>query len=227
MGRETRANTVNKEEEQQMKTLIAIPCMDMVHTAFLNSLLKMHADPTCVFAITQATLIYDARNRLYERAMEDGCDYIMFLDSDMTFEPDILERLTADMLLGYEFVTGIYFKRKNPITPTIYSRVDYVTKDGMIWPEADAMMEYPKDQVFEIAACGFGGCMMKTDLIHRVRERFGPPFSPMIGFGEDLSFCKRATEIGAKLFCDSKIKLGHVMQSVMTEEVYEAGHIQK
>lgn len=206
-----------------MKTMVALPCMDMVHTAFLNSLLKLQLDPTSVVSITQGTLIYDARNRLFERAMNENCDRILFLDSDMVFDPDLLIRLNADME-EREFVSGIYFKRKVPIAPVIYSSLDYeIKEDGLTYPKAEIMVDYPRDQIFEVAGAGFGGVLIKTDLIRRVYERFGPPFSPMIGFGEDLSFCKRATAIGAKLWCDSRIKLGHVMQTIVDEQVYAAG----
>ena len=60
--------------------------------------------------------------------------------------------------------------------------------------------------------------MMTVDLLRRVMDALGQPFSPVAGFGEDLAFCLRAKEVGAKLWCDSSIKLGHVGLTVYTEE---------
>ena len=42
----------------------------------------------------------------------------------------------------------------------------------------------------------------------------------MLGFGEDLSFCGRASEVGAELWCDSTIKMGHVGLGTITEDIY-------
>ena len=39
----------------------------------------------------------------------------------------------------------------------------------------------------------------------------------LLGFGEDLSFCIRAQELGRKIYCDSRIKMGHVGLRVFEE----------
>lgn len=56
------------------KTLICIPCMDMVHTAFMQSLLglKIVGEASC--SIKTSSLIYDARNGLTKEAVEGGYD---------------------------------------------------------------------------------------------------------------------------------------------------------
>lgn len=211
-----------------MKTLVAMPCMYKVDIPFFRSVLNLRLGENIDFAITEATLIYDARNLLAKKAVEGGYDRVLFLDSDHEFEPDLFERLSADMDTGLEFVTGLYFTRKKPITPVIYSLLDYQPAEGQgLMPVAKAIMDYPKDSLFEIAGSGFGGCLVDVGLIRKVMSRFGMPFSPMPGFGEDLSFCIRATQTGAKLWCDSSIKLGHIMTTMMTEEVYEHGRVQE
>lgn len=84
---------------------------------------------------------------------------------------------------------------------------------GEQWPTPyrTPIAEIP-DEPFEIAGCGFGAVMMTVDLLRTVKEQFGLPFSPAAGFGEDLSFCLRVTETGAKILCDPSITLGHVGQ---------------
>ena len=62
--------------------------------------------------------------------------------------------------------------------------------------------------------------MMTTDLIKRVADRFGLPFAPMLGFGEDLSFCGRVSQVGGEMWVDSTIKMGHVGLGTITEDVY-------
>lgn len=205
-----------------MKTLIALPCMDMVHTIFLKSLLGMDRVGQCGFAFSCSSLIYDARNQLAKQAVTEGYDRVLWLDSDMDFQPDLLKQLSADMDEGREFVTGLYFKRKAPVKPVIYKSLGFYKDEGVegVTPVAVPYEDYPQDSIFPIAACGFGGCLVSVDLIKRVGDKFGLPFSPVMGFGEDLSFCTRVSELGVEMYCDSRVKMGHVGFGTITEETY-------
>lgn len=205
-----------------MKTLIAIPCMDMVHTVFMKSLMGMNRVGQTGFAFSCSSLVYDARNTLAKQAVTEGYDRVLWLDSDMDFEPDLLQKLSEDMDEGRELVSGLYFKRKAPVKPVIYKNLGYYKNEDEsgVTPVAVSYEDYPRDSVFPIAACGFGGVLVTTDLIKRVGDKFGLPFSPIMGFGEDLSFCSRVTELGVEMFCDSRVKMGHVGLGTITEEVY-------
>lgn len=204
-----------------MKYLIAIPCMDMVHTEFMRSLLQLKKVGDCKYTLSQSSLIYDARNTLAKRAVTEGYDRVLWLDSDMSFEPDLMERLAARLDEGKEMVTGLYFTRKAPIRPVIYKECGYFTmEDNSVKPVAIWYDDYPRDDIFQVQACGFGAVMMTTDLIKKVGEKFGMPFAPMLGFGEDLSFCGRVQEVGSTMWADSTIKLGHVGLGTITESVF-------
>lgn len=204
-----------------MKYLIAIPAMDMVHTEFMRCLLQLRKVGECKYVISQSSLIYDARNTLAKRAVTDGFDRVLWLDSDMSFEPDLMERLAARLDEGKEMVTGLYFTRKAPIRPVLYKECGYFEiEDGSIKPLALWYDEYPRDDLFKVMGCGFGAVMMTTDLIRKVADKFGMPFAPMLGFGEDLSFCGRVQEVGGEMWADSTIKLGHVGLGTITESVF-------
>lgn len=205
-----------------MKTLIAIPCMDMVHTVFMKSLLGLEAAGDTKFGISCSSLVYDARNTLAKQAMDEGFDRILWLDSDMDFDPDLLKRLSADLDEGRELVSGLYFKRKAPVKPIIYKELGYWHSEAQnsVSPIAICYEDYPRDSIFKIAGCGFGGVLMSVDLVKRVADKFGLPFSPMIGFGEDLTFCSHVTQIGVEMFCDSRVKMGHVGLGTITENTY-------
>ena len=47
-----------------MKILVAMPCMDMVHTTFFKSVIAMERIGEVRFSLTCSSLIYDARNTL-------------------------------------------------------------------------------------------------------------------------------------------------------------------
>ena len=104
-----------------MKTLIAIPCMDMIHTQFAASLLCMEKVGEIEIAFSRSSLIYDSRDKLAEKAIHEEFDRVLWLDSDMVFPPDTMKRMSARMDEGYEFISGLYFSRKIPIRPIIYN----------------------------------------------------------------------------------------------------------
>ena len=198
-----------------MRTMIAVPCMDMVHTLFFASFVAMNKPEGTEVAIASCSLIYEARHTLAKKAMDDGFDRVMWLDSDMVFEPDLMNRLSADLDQGLDFVSAVYFSRKNPISPIVYETCHPTKlKNGDLYPTVESFREIP-EELFEIEGCGFGAAMMTTDLIRRA----GPlPFYPTDKYGEDLSFCRKAREAGAKLYCDGRIRLGHIGSTIINEE---------
>lgn len=206
-----------------MKTLIAVPCMDMVHTAFFTSYNRMRKVGETALATCQNSLIYDARNLLGKSALDIGADRILWLDSDMLLTEDLMERLSADLDDGLEYVSALYFRRALPTGPVIYGKVEREDSDGRASVEVTVFREWPKDAVFEIAGSGFGAVMMTAGLYRRVYEATGLPFSPMIGFGEDLSFCWRARRLGAKLYCDSRVTPGHIGAMAYDGSLFGAG----
>jgi GT2 family glycosyltransferase len=194
--------------------------MESIPTVTVKSMMALDHDGID-FTFTMNSLVYDARNTLAKKAHDGGYDRIMWIDSDMVFEPDLYRRLSARMDEGYDFVTGLYFTRRMPISPVIYKSITMDEKDGKYIPNAVEYDDYPKDSIFEVKGAGFGGCMMTMKMVMDIVETYGLPFSPVLGLGEDLSFCMKATQLGYKLFCDSSIKLGHKSHCVVYEADYE------
>lgn len=205
-----------------MRTLVAIPCMDMVHTDFMRSCLNMEKSGEVRFGFAQSSLVYDSRNALAAMAIEDGYDRVLWLDSDMSFDEFLFRRLSEHLDLGKEMITGLYFSRKLPVRPIIYKALYVKKTDAGNEAVAESFEDYPKDDIFKVAGCGFGAVMMTVDLLRRVRDAYALPFFPISGFGEDLAFCLRATQLGAEIWCDSSIKTGHVGQVVFDETSYRA-----
>lgn len=210
-------------EEKKMKTLIAVPCMDMVHTEFMQAMIALEKPEDTSFTVVKNTLISVARNTIARNAIEAGFDRIMWFDSDMNVPRDALMKLTADMDSNPEMdmVTGLYFTRKAPIKPVIYSTLYWEKIDGNVDAGAGNCYEYP-DGLFRIAGCGFGCCLTSVDLIKRVWEKVGIPFAELTGFGEDLSFCDRVNRLEGKMFADTTVKCGHVGVMEYNEQMYRA-----
>lgn len=208
-----------------MKTLIAVPCMDFVPTDFLVSFVSMNRPSEADFAFTHSSLVYDARNTLAQTAMDGDYDRVLWIDSDMTFESDAMIRLSHDLDGDRRVVGGLCFTRRNT-KPVIYSEVGIRPSEdqkGKLEPYRTYMENYPRNTLFKVAGIGAGFLMMETSVIREVYEKFGPPFFPEIGFGEDLSFCRRCSQLGIDIWCDSRVRIGHIGQTVIDEATYIFG----
>lgn len=199
------------------RTLIAVPCMDMIHTSFVRCVLSLQQIGEVAYTLMQNSLIYDARNSIAQNAIRSGFDRVLWLDSDVTFKPDTLARLAADMDSGRDFISGLYFMRALPTKPVLYSEIGYQVTDNEAEVTSKVFTNYPKDTLFQCAGSGFGCVLTSTTLLKAMVEKYGAPFTPMMGLGEDLSFCYRAAHDGFKLFCDSRVKLGHIANVEITE----------
>lgn len=199
-----------------MKTLIAVPCMDSVPTPFCQSLAMLKRVGECALAFQVGSLIYTSRDNLSKKAINMGADYVLWLDSDMVFEPDILEKLFKTMDKD-TIVTGLYFRRVAPFAPVLFDKLEK-TDEGVEWSEFETIPDTP----FEVGGCGFGCVLMPTEAAVAVSLNFREMFNPMKGAGEDLSFCWRARHSGYKIICDPSITLGHVGHTVINAEFYNA-----
>lgn len=198
-----------------LKYLIAIPCGNYIPTPTVAALTHMNRVGLSRVTFLQNSLVYDARHQLIAEAIETEADRVLFLDSDMVFDSHLMERLAADMDEGRDFVCGLYFRRIFPTNPVLFKTV---TQD-----DRELYSDYPKDSVFEIEGCGFSAVMVSTKLLKGVMDKFPYPFAPKPGcFGEDIAFCWRAKKAGYKLWCDSRIKAGHVGFYVFDETTYHA-----
>lgn len=204
------------------KILIAVPCMDQVPAQFAHSLstLTSYGIPDTEISIwfNLGSLIYTSRNEIAKRALSDGADLVMWFDSDMIFNPDTLKRLLHIIDQGADMVTGIYYRRTKPYTPTIFKTMEIDDKkEEAEWTEFEEIPSEP----FEVAACGFGCVLMRTEMFVAVFAKFGNMFSPIGNVGEDIAFCWRARQCGYQIIADPTIGLGHVGYTIVTREFFE------
>ena len=203
------------------KILIAIPCMDMVSARFAQSLATLKKGGECSVSFLVGSLVYDSRNKLAALALDSEADYVLWLDSDMIFPPNTLERMLK-VLEEHEEVdilSGLYFRRGQPFTPVLFSKLE-INAEGKL--EFEDLKDIPEG-LFEVAGCGFGGVLMKTDCLLDIaaKEGGGVWFTPFIDAGEDCAFCVRARQNGYRIFCDPSIEFGHMGYAAVTRSLYE------
>lgn len=201
-----------------MKVFIAVPSMDSVPAFFAQSLALLQRDCDVQIGWEVGSLVYHARNNLARQALKSDADWVLWLDSDMVFAPDTLQRmLKVCKDNDISFLTAVCFRRKPPYTPCLFDRLEKVDKGASY----TALMSVPEG-LFKVGGCGFAGVLMSSDVLLSVQSKFGRMFDPMDGFGEDVSFCWRARQCGYDIWCDSSIEFGHVGNCIVTRGYFEA-----
>lgn len=191
--------------------------MDEVPVNFAQALAMLQKVDNTAIAFQAGSLVYTSRNELAKHAIQMEADYVLWLDSDMVFEPSLLKDMLSTMKENdINFLTGAYFKRVEPYTPVLY---DKLRLEGNFC-NYHSLEEIPEG-LFEVEGCGFGCVLMSLDVILSVLGKFAQAFQPINGMGEDLSFCYRARECGFAIWCDPSIKLGHVAKTIVTKQFFE------
>ena len=202
-----------------MKTLIAIPCMDQVPVPFCYSLASLQKPEGCSLVMKSGALIYASRDELAIKAIQGEYDYVFWMDSDMQFPQGALLDLMADIeKYDYDIITGLYFRRVPPYSPVLFDKLEINGVEAS-WSE---FTDIPDSGIFEVGGCGFGCCLMKTDVFLDVQGKFEQMFSPIGRNGEDVAFCWRARQCGYKIYCDPAVQCGHVAYSVVNSEFFKA-----
>ena len=204
------------------KILIAVPCMDMVSARFAQSLTTLKKVGQCTVSFLMGSLVYDSRNKLAGYAVDMEADYVLWLDSDMVFQPDTLERMirVLDEHPEIDILSGLYFRRGQPFTPVLYKKLELNAEGKTEWED---YINIP-DKLFEVAGCGFGCVLMRADCLFGIaaKEGGGTWFTPYLDCGEDCAFCIRAKDNGYRIFCDPDIDLGHMAYTPVTKAFYKA-----
>ena len=200
------------------KILIAIPSMDYVASGFAGSLATLGKVGDCKISFICSSLVYDARNKLAAQAIELDTDYILWLDSDMTFKPDTLVRLLKDAEEhDLDIVSGLYFRRAHPYTPVAFEKFD-IDDEGAKFEHYNGELS----GLHKVEGVGFGCLLMDTQVVFDVFGKYGDCFSPIAKVGEDLSVLWKARQLGYETWLDCDIKCGHVGHVVVTQGFYEA-----
>lgn len=197
------------------KILIAIPSDEHPDHEFVQSLLALRPVGQIEIKFQAGSLVYLSREILAAYAINNNFDYVLWLDDDMVFKPDLLEKLIED---DVDVAAGLFVQRRYPYEPAIWK--DIVCGDEGRYDEK--YLDYPENELFEIDACGMAAVLVKGEVLKTVSETYHRTYEPISGYGEDISFCIRAKNSGYKLWCDSRVKVGHVGRYIFTDDTYKA-----
>jgi hypothetical protein len=190
------------------KVAVALVTNRLIKPQTLEALMRLSMYSTRATEVIVATRGYTiAENRSYAvlEAIKRGCSHILFVDDDMTFPEDTLEKLLAHKK---EIVGVNSASRQLPIRTTVS-----LLKDGELWAPNSVPPYYQMpDELFEVFGVGLGVCLIDLsvfDLIDQPWFAFEAHPSGMTIQGEDAWFCKQARAKGIKVWCDPTIPIGH------------------
>ncbi len=156
---------------------------------------------------SQGTLIFDQRNSLVRTAVEEKCDYILFIDADMRFPKTTLERLLAHKkdIIGVNATT-----RMMPPKPT--ARNIQINEDGSVdWLEVFSNKE---KGISKVDAIGCGVMLIKTSCLKNIPQPYFYFEQLLKGklLGEDIYFYIKAKDAGIDTWVDHDLsmEIGHV-----------------
>lgn len=183
------------------KITVGIPCNRVFKPETMQSLLDMIAisehDLHFVIA-TQGYTIAENRTLIAVRALENKSDYLLFIDDDMVFPPDTLDRLIA----RDKDIIGIpYYARVLPRKSVV------VLEDG-----TELKGEVPSD-LFKCQHVGTGVMLIKTEIFKNIIRpwfQFKTNADGCTVQGEDAHFCEVARNKGHDIWCDSTLLVRHI-----------------
>ena len=192
-----------------MKILLGMPCMRTIPYKTTMSLLRTIKQGVVEPMLVEGSLVYDSRDTIAEFAVNNGYDYVLFADSDMVFDKTDIEKLVAH---DTDIVSGLYVTRNGENMNVAYSKI--ITRRRFPFRAPKLIVDKGVTGYTEIAACGFGFCLIKTEVIKCMSKRYKSLFEPFKGVGEDIAFCIRAKRCGYKIMIDRDVRLGHIGEKV-------------
>ncbi len=151
-----------------------------------------------------------ARNTLVEMCLEDGHDWLWFMDDDHAFPPNFLMRLLAH---DVPLVVPVVLQRVAPFRPCVY--LDAQGRGEGPRAEVIPLPHLDGEGLIEAAGGGTAGMLIRREVLEAVE-------SPWFEYGtvsEDLLFCDKAREAGFKIHCDLASRLGHITTAVVWPSV--------
>lgn len=212
------------------KVLIAIPAMSgTVHMGTMRSLLAEMLGMIeigwtfDIYEVVGCSLMEDARNLCVSRMLGSDFTDLVFLDSDVCWEPAGMIKLLRHPV---DVVAAVYRHRSDPVSWP----VKWLEDRKELWADpATGLLEV------EGAPTGFmritrAAAEKMTAAAEWYHDKQAPEGKSWMLFdrirdenhqkwGEDFSFCKRWRELGGQVWIDPELEMGHIGNKTFTGKI--------
>lgn len=154
-----------------------------------------------------------SRDHLVKKALEDGVDYVFFMDTDVIPHPRAISILLSWQL---PIISGLYWSKAR--LPCAYQFGEDETHVDAIDP-ATIDPKNTKQRLMEVAAVGAGCLLIDARVFSVIPEPwFQWDMVPWIpreegsGHSEDINFCLKAKKYGFPIYLDAGIRCKHLLE---------------
>jgi hypothetical protein len=179
--------------------------------------------------------IHRHRNQMVRELLERGdSEWLLQVDSDMTFRHDLLERMlevadpdTVPVLSALNFG----WKADKGVHPIMYRKAtSYTRDDKLVGYGFQAIRDYPEDELIEVGAVGTGCLLTHISVFEKTRGDEPSPWfhqstvpfleGGLTEIGEDLTFCLRCATYDIPIHVHTGIATGHIKNIEWNEAGY-------
>lgn len=157
--------------------------------------------------------IHMARQLAADWALERGFDWIVQIDDDATFPPDVLRRLLSHQK---DVVCALAYQRKPPHLTCAFE----VGPDGLLGAPLEGIEH---TGLRRVDVSGFHCSIMRTSVIKRLKDaginQFYGGFDNKVG--EDFAISLNLKKIGIQMHVDTDLISGHIGSAIVVDEVYK------
>lgn len=181
--------------------------------------------------------IPDGRNEVVASFLDGTeADWLWFVDTDMGFGRDTVDRLVeaadpverpvvgALCFANRRVTPGEHHAEKFGMVPTVYNYADLGAEIGFLPIE-----DYATDQLIKVSATGAACILIHRGALEKIREKFGDVwFNTTIhptglrgqprSFSEDLSFCVRLAALDVPLHVHTGVRTCHEKGGIFLDE---------
>jgi hypothetical protein len=177
----------------------------------------------------------DARNRAVATFLEErAADWLFWIDTDMGFAPDTIDRLleVADPV-SRPIVGGLCFTQRQEKSDGMGGWRCLATPTIFDWGhDGDAMgfvvkFDYAPGMVQQCAGTGSACILIHRSVFETIQETYGPHWYDRIPnpgmkrvVSEDLSFCMRANSLKVPVWVDASVQTTHQKTLWLAEDDY-------
>lgn len=168
-----------------------------------------------------------ARNSVIAEFLRGPAEWLMWVDTDMTFERDSIARLRATAKKHKaDAVTGLGFILKR--------QANEVIPNGYKWDEDEGhfreVVQYTKGAVIPVDGTGSGFVLVNRRVFESFELNYGPTWHKSwtkhpandSSMGHDLAFFYEVTQnLGFKLVWDTSVKTGHIKFFELDEDSFD------